>query len=136
MTLTGRRAALKLALTSVHFLLWLRLLLTSWLRCLWSVRHHLTKHKGTKLCHIVADARRLDKLPFHLALVIGEDKLSMADLANVVCWAVAAGVQFISLYDPKGESVAINVLYVNTRTYPCTCTMYLCMCTCTFLDRV
>lgn len=102
MTLTGRRA-LRLALASVHFLLWLRQLLSSWLRCLWTIGHHLTKHKGTKLSHIVADARRLDKLPSHLALMIGEDTLSLADLASVVCWAVAAGVQFISLYDPKGE---------------------------------
>ena len=103
MTLTGRQAALKLALGTIHFFIWFKHLLGSVAVYVWSVGRYLVKHKGTKLSCIVEDAKNLDKVPYHLGVVVGEESLSVGDIADVVCWAVAAGTQFVSLYDTKGE---------------------------------
>ena len=102
-----RRVGLRLALDTVHFLLWVRQLV-SWLAYgAWRLGKKMVKHKGTKLSCIVEDARQLDKVPLHLALIVGEERVIMEDIASAVCWAVAAGSQVVSLYDTKGQPYCI-----------------------------
>ena len=117
MTPGYRRAALRLALDTVHFLLWLRHLL-SWLAYgAWRLGKKMVKHKGTKLSCIVEDAKRLDKVPLHLALIVGEETLYVADIASAVCWAVAAGTQVVSLYDTKGEGMSVTSYHTHTQSH-------------------
>ena len=48
-------------------------------------------------------ARRLEKLPTHVAFAISEDPISLSDLANLVVWAFDADVSCVSLYDREGR---------------------------------
>ena len=48
-------------------------------------------------------ARRLEKLPTHVAFAISEDPISLPDVANLVVWAFDAGVSCVSLYDREGR---------------------------------
>ena len=80
----------------------------------------MVKHKGTKLSCIVEDAKRLDKVPLHLALIVGEETLYVADIASAVCWAVAAGTQVVSLYDTKGECTSVTSYTTTCGGVMCT----------------
>lgn len=70
---------------------------------IWSCALYLAKHKGTKLDIIQRDVKELAKLPIHLAVAVNEKDLSYTDLARLVNWSFAAGIQFVSLYDPRGR---------------------------------
>ncbi|KAM4771892.1 dehydrodolichyl diphosphate synthase complex subunit NUS1 [Rhinophrynus dorsalis] len=49
-----------------------------------------------------ADGSSLDKLPVHIALLIGEEQESYTDVANLVVWCMAVGISYISVYDNQG----------------------------------
>ena len=49
-------------------------------------------------------ARRLEKLPTHVAFAISEvEPVSLPDVANLIVWAFDAGVSCVSLFDREGE---------------------------------
>ncbi len=91
------------ALVAVHSVLWLKEALTWTLLWAWTAIAYSIKHKGTKLDCIAADAKRLQKVPAHLAVVVQEEEISCEDLANIATWAFASNIRVVSLYDPYGE---------------------------------
>lgn len=46
--------------------------------------------------------RKLDKIPVHLTMLLGQEKPSLKDLSNVVLWSLLSGISFISFYDSQG----------------------------------
>ena len=52
----------------------------------------------------------LKKLPLHFAIIINEEDLEteidayVKELSKVVCWSVAVGIHYISIFDAKGRS--------------------------------
>ena len=58
------------------------------------------KHNLTKLR---ADSKSLKRLPIHVGIVIVEDEISFADLANLLLWCMAMGISYISIYDVAGK---------------------------------
>lgn len=54
--------------------------------------------------HLENDIGNLSKLPRHISYVINEDvgTDNYCDLANLVVWAIALGIPYISLYDRHG----------------------------------
>ena len=61
------------------------------------------------------DVQSLEKLPVHLALVVNERPLSHCDLARMVNWCFCVGVQYVSLYDPRGELCVCEGSHVYER---------------------
>lgn len=49
-----------------------------------------------------ADSKSLKRLPIHVGIVIVEDEISFADLANLLLWCMAMGISYISIYDVAG----------------------------------
>lgn len=49
-----------------------------------------------------ADGKALEKLPFHLGLLISEEEPSYTDIANLVVWCMAVGISYVSVYDNQG----------------------------------
>ena len=92
----------RFTLGTLHLMLQLRASLSLLLAYLWSTLLLPFKHKGDKLELISADARRLAKLPLHLALIVQEEEVWPEDLARLVAWAFAVGVRYVSLYDHSG----------------------------------
>lgn len=45
----------------------------------------------------------LKKHPNHLAVILSRDRVQYEDLSKLIHWAMGLGVQYFSLYDPKGE---------------------------------
>jgi len=90
-------------LKCVHVFLHLGLFLWSWLY-LWSLKPLLTKLKGPKptLAQCRKDRKRLSKLPCHLGLLVGEEKVSYGDVCTLLVWSMALGISYISLYDWQG----------------------------------
>lgn len=102
-------AFLRLALVSLHSVLWAREAVGRvWLWLCTAVAFSL-KHKGKKLECIAADRKELQKVPTHLALVIQEEHISCDDLACLAVWAFASDVRTVSIYDPYGETVSCTV---------------------------
>ena len=58
------------------------------------------KHNLPKLR---ADSKSLKRLPIHVGIVIVEDEISFADLANLLLWCMAMGISYISIYDVAGK---------------------------------
>ncbi|XP_018419200.1 PREDICTED: dehydrodolichyl diphosphate synthase complex subunit NUS1 [Nanorana parkeri] len=48
------------------------------------------------------DRAKLNKLPVHLALLIGEEQHSYTDVASLVVWCMALGISYVSVYDQQG----------------------------------
>ncbi len=96
-------ALLRLALVSLHSVLWAREAVSRVYLWLWSTMVYVFKHKGKKLECIAADRKELRKVPAHLALVVQEEKISCDNLVHVAMWAFASDVRTVSLYDPYGE---------------------------------
>ena len=69
---------------------------------------YAVKHKGSKLECIRKDVKELKKIPLHLTLIVHEERLSHTDLAKVVTWAFAAGIQQVSIYNSHGEHTNIK----------------------------
>ena len=90
-------------LITVHALMWFRGAVVAAVVWIWSSVLYLAKHKGIELDCIQRDVKDLEKLPLHLAIAVNEKNLSYRDLARLVNWAFAAGIQYVSLYDPHGR---------------------------------
>ena len=100
---TTAEAVRRTTLNTVHALRWARLAAVAVCSWLWSALVYATKHKGSKLELIQRDVQRLEKLPIHLALVVNERPVSYGDLARMVNWSFSVGIQYLTLYDPRGE---------------------------------
>jgi len=114
------------ALKLVHFLITLAQIAFStciWLHCLLKdVRSSAFGGQNVTLYSVRLDARYLTKIPDHMALVVGEEAVSYNDLADMIFWALALGVSFVSIYDRKGviirnESVLRKSLEAKTIQY-------------------
>lgn len=46
---------------------------------------------------------KLEKLPYHLVFIIGNEKMSYPDLAKMIFWCLAAGISYLSFHDHKGK---------------------------------
>ena len=89
-------------LNTIHALRWVRHAAVAVCVWLWSTLLYLAKHKGSKLELIQRDVQQLEKLPLHLALVVNERDLTYCDLAKIVNWCFCVGIQYVTLYDPRG----------------------------------
>ncbi|XP_063773286.1 dehydrodolichyl diphosphate synthase complex subunit NUS1 isoform X2 [Pseudophryne corroboree] len=52
--------------------------------------------------HHRRDRAKLNKLPVHLGLLIGEEQESYTDVASLVVWCMALGISYVSVYDQQG----------------------------------
>ena len=95
-------AVLRAILETVHLLLWLRHILEALVVATKRSLDHLNL-KDKSLDSIQAESRKLEKIPQHLAIVFQESELRLEYVAKLLCWSFAAGVQYTSVYDPKGE---------------------------------
>ena len=102
-------------LNTIHALRWFKHTLVAVCTWLWSTVLYLSKHKGTKFDLVQRDVQSLEKLPVHLALVVNERPLSHCDLARIVNWCFCVGVQYVSLYDPRGELCVCEGSHVYER---------------------
>lgn len=95
---------LRLLLVSLHSILWLKHWIGVTCGWLWINVLHYTyiKHKGTKFESITEDAKLLEKVPKHLAVLVEQEQLSCDDLARVAMWSFATGIRTVSLFDPRG----------------------------------
>ena len=89
-------------LNTIHALRWARHATVAMCVWIWSTLVYLAKHKGYELKLIHKDVQGLEKLPLHLALVVNERRVSYNDLARIVNWCFCAGIQYVTLYDPRG----------------------------------
>lgn len=114
------------ALKFVHFFITVAQIAFSaflWLHCLLKdVRASAFGGQNVTLYSVRLDARYLTKIPDHMAIVVGEEAISYNELADMIFWALALGVSFISLYDRKGiilrnESVLRKSLEAKTVEY-------------------
>jgi len=114
------------ALKFVHFFITLAQIAFSaciWLHCLLKdVRASAFGGQNVTLYSVRLDARYLTKIPDHMALVVGEEAISYSDLGDMIFWALALGVSFVSLYDRKGvilrnEEVLRKTLEAKTIEY-------------------
>ena len=101
------------ALNSIHALRWLRHAVVTVWAWLWGSVLYLTKHKGSKLELIQRDVQELQKLPVHLALLVNERQISHSDLARLVNWCFCAGINYVSLYDPRGQHRYVLVFHIQ-----------------------
>jgi len=94
------------ALKFVHFFITIAQIAFSaciWLHCLLKdVRASAFGGQNVTLYSVRLDARYLTKIPDHMALVVGEESISYLDLADMIFWALALGISFVSLNDRKG----------------------------------
>ena len=86
-----------LLLRLVHFLIYTRLWLLSWIRWFGTAQFRISKSKFS-----IDDGRRLVKLPVHLAIQLKENDLSWDDIASMVVWSSAVGITYITLFDSEG----------------------------------
>ena len=104
-----------IVLNLIHSMLWMKtslIMLYGWVYLLLSSPF---KHKGTKTDMIQRDAKQLQKIPLHLAIVISEPQIAYVDLAKMINWAFILGVQFVCS-DELCKAVAMfwekNLLYI------------------------
>ncbi len=102
MTIT--EGVLRFTLASLHCTLWAKSWLSARIVWMWGCLLQLTssKYKGKKLETIASDAKELEKIPHHLAVIVHQEFLSCDDLAQVAVWAFACGIRTVSFYDPNG----------------------------------
>lgn len=62
----------------------------------------LQSHK-TVLEVLQSHKAELKKHPNHLTVILSRDTVNYEDLSKLIYWAMGLGVQYFSLYDPKGE---------------------------------
>ena len=101
---------LRAILQTVHFALWLRQVLGVMFVNTKRTLDYLLDRKEKSLDAIQAESRKLEKIPQHLAIVFQESDLCLESVASILCWSFAAGVQYTSVYDPKGEHPRIRRL--------------------------
>jgi dehydrodolichyl diphosphate syntase complex subunit NUS1 len=83
----------------IHLTYWLKSLTVLWVRRLGGAFHH----RGTCGELILRDAKRLKKLPFHLAIILSERNIIYEDVARLANWSFMSGIQYVSVYDHRGE---------------------------------
>ncbi|XP_003747575.1 dehydrodolichyl diphosphate synthase complex subunit nus1 [Galendromus occidentalis] len=44
----------------------------------------------------------IQKRPDHLAIVFSEPEISFGDVAKLICWCHEAGINYVTLYEPRG----------------------------------
>ncbi|XP_022100430.1 dehydrodolichyl diphosphate synthase complex subunit nus1-like [Acanthaster planci] len=90
-------------LRCVHAVLRLWTLLRTWFY-LWGWKLLLAKAKGQKptIARCKEDRRHLSKLPCHLGLLLGEEKISYGDVCSILVWSMALGISYCSVYDWQG----------------------------------
>lgn len=56
----------------------------------------------------------IQKLPKHILVILGDEKLTFECMANLVCWSIFAGVNCISFYDYKGMTeLSVIIIFVD-----------------------
>ena len=104
---TVMMSLLRVFLALAHFLLALRTLLVHWLvkaeNLIGFFYRKMVKFQNSPLSQCRQDSKALSKLPLHLGIVILEDDISFADIANIVVWCMAMGISCISIYDRSGK---------------------------------
>lgn len=56
-------------------------------------------------CDIFVDSENLiksSKVPRHLAVILGHEKISILDLVKLISWCISAEIPYVSFYDYKG----------------------------------
>lgn len=62
------------------------------------------KGKSLSLVEVLQSHKgELKKCPKHLAVILSRDTVQVDDLSKLIHWAMGLGVEYFSLYDPKGE---------------------------------
>ena len=87
-----------LILIVVHFFAWIKSIFTVYVR--WIIG--TMKHNGNDEDLIHNDAKRLKKIPFHLALIVCEEDCYYNDLVCMIWWAYTLGIQYVSIFDQEG----------------------------------
>lgn len=92
-------------LSTLHYSRMVKLYLGNALTWLFTSVLFLMKHKGTKLVAIQEDSQTLNKIPLHIAILINlrEDQFNFDNLAKLTVWALASGINTVSLYHPNGR---------------------------------
>lgn len=67
------------------------------------VRHEFIPGEINLKC-VHKEARKLNKIPTHLTILVGQEDLSVQEVVNLILWSLAAGISFVSFYDSKGTS--------------------------------
>lgn len=65
-------------------------------------KNHKNDWKLTKQLLEVAQ-NDLEKIPVHLAVVLGQEEPNFQILSNVIYWCLSLGIQHVSFYDHKGK---------------------------------
>lgn len=96
---------LSFTLSTLHYSRMFKIYVGYALGWLWTSMLFVLKHKGTKLEAIQEDANTLNKIPLHIAILVNsrEEQLKLDDLARLVVWALASGINTVSLYSPNGK---------------------------------
>ena len=92
---------LKVIYTLTHYILYLRTFVWNWLLG-YAKPTNLFLHKFSAN-QLENDSKLLKKLPIHIGILVGEDEVSFADIANMILWCMAMGVSYISIYDRNGK---------------------------------
>ena len=61
---------------------------------------------GLSYEYLQYDMGNLSKLPQHMSFVVNEDiDTDSCDIANLMCWTIAMGIPYITLYDRHGKQI-------------------------------
>lgn len=58
---------------------------------------------------IKRDIATLRFLPRHISFLLLEPEIDFNILARIVVWSVAAGISYLSVYDPEGKRSKLNM---------------------------
>lgn len=74
--------------------------------CYYLRRRFGASSHAASISYVNREARKFNKIPTHLTLLLGQEKHSINDLTNIILWSMAAGISFVSIYDCKGKRTA------------------------------
>lgn len=69
--------------------------------------YHEISHTSKNLKYVHNEARKLNKIPTHLTILVESENHSIKDITNLILWSLAAGISFVSLYDSRGKMLHI-----------------------------
>lgn len=90
----------------IHFMLGLRALFLGWFLGLRNPFSFI--YRKPSLAAMRTDSHTVGKLPTHIGILIVEPDISYADIANIIIWAMAMGISYISIYDRQGKLIFIE----------------------------
>ncbi len=95
---------LSFSLSTLHYSRMLKICLENALTWLFTSVLFVLNHKGTKLAAIQEDSQTLNKIPLHIAILINlrEDQINLDNVAKLTVWALASGINTVSLYHSNG----------------------------------